>query len=111
MREHGAQFAFLHGSRVKGTARADSDIDVAAFFGRRGVQSWELLLPEAIDVLVLDSAPLELAGRVALDGTLLFEADRDARIQWQATARRIYLDERPRMEQFHREFLESLRDG
>lgn len=111
LREHGAQFAFLHGSRAQGTARAESDIDVAAYFGRRGVQSWELLLPGAVDLLVLDSAPLELAGRVALEGTLLFETDPEVRIQWQATARRVYLDERPRVEQSHREFLESLRRG
>jgi len=30
----GARFAYLHGSRATGTARPDSDTDVAAWFGR-----------------------------------------------------------------------------
>ena len=111
LREHGALFAYLHGSRARGTARAESDIDVAAYFGRRDVHSWDLLLPSEIDLLVLDSAPLELAGRVALEGAVLFEVDEDARIRWEATTRKIFLDERPRIERSHREFLESLRRG
>lgn len=111
LREHGALFAYLHGSRARGEARPDSDIDVAAYFDRRDVQSWDLLLPESVDLLVLDTAPLELAGRVALEGRLLFEVDTDMRIRWEATTRKIFLDERPRIERAHREFLEGLRRG
>lgn len=111
LRDHGALFAYVHGSHARGTANADSDIDVAAFFGRRGEHSWEMLLPGAVDLLVLDDAPLELAGRVALEGTVLFETDVDERIRWEATTRKIFLDERPRTERSHREFLEGLRRG
>lgn len=111
LRENGALFAYVHGSRARGTARADSDIDVAAYFGRRGERSWDMLLPDAVDLLVLDDAPLELAGRVALEGTVLFEADVNERIRWEATTRKIFLDERPRTERSHREFLEGLRCG
>ncbi|MDQ3973008.1 MAG: nucleotidyltransferase domain-containing protein [Actinomycetota bacterium] len=33
LRAAGSRFAFMHGSRVSATARADSDLDVAAWFG------------------------------------------------------------------------------
>lgn len=109
LRESGALFAYLHGSRAHGEARTGSDIDVAAYFGGRDPQSWDVLLPDAVDLLVLDAAPLELAGRVALEGVLLFDEDPDTRVHWEATTRKVYLDERPRMQRAHREFLESLR--
>src|SRR5699024_4491062 len=101
LRENGALFAYLHGSRAQGEARRDSDVDVAAYFGDRDLRSWDVLVPAGVDLLVLDTAPLELAGRVALSGVLLFEVDSDMRVHWEATIRRIYLDERPRMQRSH----------
>jgi len=35
LRGSGAQFAYLHGSQAAGTARPDSDIDIAAYFADR----------------------------------------------------------------------------
>jgi len=35
LRQAGARFAYLHGSRATGEHRPDSDIDVAAYFGNR----------------------------------------------------------------------------
>ena len=92
----GARFAFLHGSRVAGTARATSDLDVAAFWGERPPAVWEVALPDGVDLLVLDTAPLELAGRVALHGELLFDDDPPARVRWQAQTRVVFLDEEER---------------
>jgi len=51
-----------------------------------------------VDLLVLDGAPLELAGRVATQGRLLFDDDPSARVEWEATTRKIWFDERPRTE-------------
>jgi len=65
-------------------------------------------MPSGVDLLVLNSAPLEIKGKIALDGVLLFELDRNDRVQWEATTRKIYLDERYRIERSHREFLETL---
>ncbi len=65
LREAGARFAYLHGSRAAGMQRPGSDIDIAAYFGDRPPQSFEILLPPGVDLLVLDRAPLELAGRQA----------------------------------------------
>ena len=104
LRQAGARFGYLHGSRATGQARAGSDIDIAAYFGGRSPSSFEVLLPPGVDLLVLDDAPLELAGRVAAAGRLLFEDDQVARVRWEAMTRKIYFDELPRITRAHREF-------
>jgi predicted nucleotidyltransferase len=111
LRAAGARFALLHGSRVAGTARPDSDLDVAAWWAADPPPSFEVLLPARVDLVVLNGAPLELAGRIALDGQLLFDDDPVARVRWVATTRKIYADELPRIMRSHREFAESVRRG
>jgi predicted nucleotidyltransferase len=96
LRQAGARFAFVYGSRAQGAPRPDSDLDVAACWGREAPAPWEISLPPGVDLLVLDDAPLELAGRVALHGVLLFDDDPPARVRWQAQTRLIYLDEEDR---------------
>jgi len=93
LRQAGARFAFVHGSRAAGTARPGSDLDVAAWFGGADPAPWDVVLPGDVDLLVLDRAPLELAGRVALQGALLFDDDPPARVAWQGDTRLQYLDE------------------
>ncbi|TFV55771.1 nucleotidyltransferase domain-containing protein [Geodermatophilus sp. DF01-2] len=111
LRRAGARFAFVHGSRARGTHRPDSDLDVAAWWGSGAPASFEVHLPPEVDLMVLDDAPLELAGRVSMEGVLLFDDDPPARVRWLATTRKIYADERPRLDRGHREFLEMLRRG
>jgi hypothetical protein len=96
LRQAGARVAFLHGSRATGGARPGSDVDVAAWWGQAPPAPWDVGLPEGVDLLVLDAAPLELAGRVALHGVLLFDDDPPARVRWQAQTRLVYLDEEDR---------------
>jgi uncharacterized protein len=112
LREAGGRFAFLHGSRVTGGSRPHSDVDVAVWFGGPS-DDLALLgrLPAGVDLLVLDDAPLELAGRVAMHGKVLFERDPAERIEWQATTRKIYLDEQPRIERARADFAAAHRDG
>lgn len=111
LRAAGARFALLHGSRARGTGRPDSDLDVAAWWGGEAPASFDVLLPAGVDLMVLDTAPLELAGRVSVEGQLLFDDDPVARVRWVATTRKIYFDELPRMQRAHQEFAESLRRG
>ena len=113
LREAGARFAFLHGSRAAGTARPGSDWDVAAVFGADAQVRLpcDVLLPPGVDLLVLDHAPLELRGRVAVAGVLLFSDDEPARVRWQATTRKIYFDELPRLRRAHRDFAEAVLRG
>ncbi|GAA4772898.1 hypothetical protein GCM10023200_01590 [Actinomycetospora chlora] len=88
LRAAGARFALLHGSHATGTHRPDSDVDVASYSGGSAPASFEVLLPAGVDLLVLDTAPLEIAGR---------------------KTRKIYLDELPRVERSRREFQETAR--
>lgn len=111
LRGAGASFGFLHGSRAEGTPRPSSDVDVAAWWPQEAPPSFEVELPAGVDLLVVNSAPLELAGRVAVRGVLLFDDDPPARVRWVATTRKIYFDEQPRMLRAHREFAESRRRG
>ncbi len=92
---------------MTGTARPDSDTDVAAWVGPGAPSSFDVLLPNGVDLTVLDTAPLELAGRIVATGLLLFSDDEPARVQWQATTRTIWFYERPRFERAHRQFLEA----
>jgi predicted nucleotidyltransferase len=109
LRDAGARFAFLFGSRARGTQRVNSDVDIAAYFGASPPHASNILLPSNVDLLILDTAPLELAGRVALEGRLLFEVDPEARIEWLARTRKVYADERYRFERSHREFAAAVR--
>lgn len=111
LRAAGARFAFAFGSRVEGGARPSSDLDVAAWFGDPDIAWWEVAthLPAGVDLVALDTAPLELAGRVALHGELLFDDDPSNRLEWQATTRSMYLDEVPRVAEARRIFAEGAR--
>jgi hypothetical protein len=109
LRDAGARFAFIHGSRATGeTARPDSDLDVAAWWPAEPPASWEIALPAGIDLVVLNRAPLWLAGRIALEGRLLFDDDPAARVTWQADTRRIWLDERPQILRSQEEFRQAV---
>ena len=83
LRQAGTRFAYLFGSRAAGSHRPESDIDIAAYFGDHPPNSFEILLPPGVDLLVLDHAPLELAGRVATGGKLLFDDDPVVRVRWE----------------------------
>lgn len=111
LRGHGACFAYLHGSRARGDHRAGSDTDVAAWWSQHAPPSFDVLLPAGVDLLVLNGAPLLMAGRVAAHGILLFDDDPAARVRWEATTRKVYFDELPRMERADRDFAEAVRRG
>jgi predicted nucleotidyltransferase len=42
LRKAGARFAYLHGSRARGQHRPDSDIDIAAYFGREAPNAFDI---------------------------------------------------------------------
>ncbi|MDQ6839876.1 MAG: nucleotidyltransferase domain-containing protein [Actinomycetota bacterium] len=111
LRRKGAHFAFVHGSRAGGEERVGSDLDVAAWWGADAPAPWDVGVADGTDLLILDSAPLELAGRVALHGVLLFDDDPPARVEWQARTRKIYLDEEDRQRRLDQLFLTSRGHG
>lgn len=116
LREAGARFALAFGSRVAGAgpsnpAGPDSDLDVGAWWGTEPPDAWAVSLPAGVDLVVLDRAPLALAGRVAMWGVLLFDDDPPARVRWQADVRKRYVDEQPRRDRADADFAASVRDG
>ena len=60
LRAAAAVFALVHGSRVSGTASADSDVDVAAWWAGEAPAGWEVDLPAGVDLVVLNDAHLRL---------------------------------------------------
>lgn len=104
LRAAGATFAFVHGSRAHGAPRRPAaDLDVGAWWDDAAPEPWDVSLPPHIDLVVLNSAPLWLAGRIALDGRLLFDDDPPARVAWQADTRLRYLDEIPAVRERYRQ--------
>jgi uncharacterized protein len=111
LQDRGVRFVFLHGSQASGDASETSDIDLAAFFQEPAPVAFELDLPTGVDLLVLNDAPLEIAGRIALDGVLVLDVDEVSRVRWQSRTRKVYADERYRIERSHAEFLAAVRHG
>ena len=111
LRGAGAQFALLFGSHARGTATPKSDVDVAAWWTSDAPRPWTIDVPAGIDLVDLGTAPLELAGRIALEGELLFDDSPIDRVRWVSTTRKIWLDERYRFERSHREFLKAAARG
>lgn len=111
LRSAGAVFAYVHGSRATGSQHPDSDLDIAAWWPGAAPASFDVDLPEGVDLMVLNRAPLELRGRVAAAGVLVMEEDPAARVMWESMTRKIWFDERPRFERAHREFAEAAASG
>lgn len=86
--------AYLFGSRARGVARRDSDVDVAVLPDetvtdgleyRLGLaEELESKVGAAVDVVVLPDAPLLLQFQVFKHGRIVFERDADRRALYQA---------------------------
>ena len=98
--------AYLYGSRARGTARPDSDVDVAILLTAppaptlQGVArdlegSLERALRLPVQVVVLNTASPDLAHRVLRDGAILLDRDRPARLRFEVQSRNEYFDMEP----------------
>jgi len=99
----------VFGRRARGDHRDDSDLDIGGWWPTDAPAAWDVAIPDGVDLVVLNTAPLEVAGRIALEGAVLFDDDPPARVHWVADTRRNRLDERPRFERAHRSFIEAAR--
>jgi uncharacterized protein len=107
---HGAVVAYLFGSRAAGTARPDSDHDVAVLFAapdppldatvRLGADLARVL-GTPVDVVDLDRATLELRGT----GRLMYSADEARRVRFEVDARLRWIEFRPVLEETTRAYL------
>lgn len=109
-RHPGVALAYLFGSRARGTARPDSDLDLAVLWDatlesrERAEREGELRsalvgalgpLGERADLLDLAAAGSAVAFRVIREGRLLACADDRARVAFVARVARRYDDEAP----------------
>ncbi|MCC7072277.1 MAG: nucleotidyltransferase domain-containing protein [Deltaproteobacteria bacterium] len=106
-----AAAAWLFGSTARGTARCDSDVDVAVLFAHTptstlAAQPFALedelraLLGKPTQVVALNRAPVDLVHRVLRDGILVFEGDRSARVRFEVKARNEYFDLLPMLQRY-----------
>jgi uncharacterized protein len=105
--------AYLFGSEARGSARSDSDADLALLFAAApartlGSQPFRLAddlsgaLGRRVEVVVLNTAPADLVHRVLRDGELLLERDRSARVRFEVAARNVYFDMKPHLDRYRR---------
>jgi predicted nucleotidyltransferase len=109
--------AYLFGSRARGEATEGSDLDVAVLVGGPfGLLERERLADRLaaasgvaeVDVVVLDTAPLELRGRVVREGRLLYSSDEPARVAFHVRTLSEYFDFLPTLEGHTRRYLRQV---
>jgi len=110
---HGAVAVYLFGSLARELASPRSDIDVAVLFQDAPpatldgfpaelLDALEQAAAARVDLVVLNTAPVDLVHRVLRDGLLVFEADRAARVRFEVRARNEYFDLLPVLEEYRR---------
>lgn len=104
-RKNQVSFAYLFGSKAKGTSHPRSDRDIAIHFKagmtaakrhQHQIQLWNHLSDvwpgETIDLVVLEEAPLLLRFNVVRDGRLLYSKNEKQRIRFEVPTMREYFD-------------------
>ena len=104
---------YLFGSVAVERSRPDSDVDVgvlyrtappATLLGQPYAQEAELgeRLGCPVQLVVMNSAPVDLVHRILRDGVLLVEHDRSARIAFEVRARNAFFDLLPVLRQYRK---------
>jgi predicted nucleotidyltransferase len=120
----GLSAAYLIGSQARESSGPLSDVDIAVLHDPRlsaaAALSLRLALARAaaaalatgeVDVVLVNAASPLLRHRVVRDGRLLLDHDPSARIAFQATALRDYLDTQPLRAELRRGLRRRLREG
>ena len=104
---------YLFGSVARGSAGPASDVDLAVLFdedpprtldglGLDLADELEAELGAPVQVVVLNTAPCDLAHRVLRDGRLLVDREPSARIRFEVRARNEYFDLKPFLDRYRR---------
>jgi predicted nucleotidyltransferase len=103
---HGAAAVYLFGSVARGSERGGSDIDVGVLFDAPPpptllgqpfdmADALERRLGRPVDVVNLNTAPVDLRIRVLREGQLVFERDAAARVRFEVATRNEAFDLEP----------------
>lgn len=104
---------YLFGSVARGSARPDSDVDVAVLFERDSPSTLaesgvgvsgelERRLGCAVDLVVLNRASADLVHRVLRDGIVVVDRDPSTRMRFEVRARNAYFDLKPVLDEYRR---------
>lgn len=110
----GIAAVYLFGSVAKGTARADSDVDIGVLYERPPPQTLhgqpfaeEADLAERfarrVQIIVMNQAPADLVHRILRDGILVLEPDKSRRIAFEVQARNRYFDLLPMLREYRKQ--------
>lgn len=112
---------YLFGSRAQGSARADSDIDLALLLPDDCslpateridlIARLEELAGRRVDLVLLNRAPLPLQFEIIHTGIVLYESSFDARTDFEDIVVRDYLDLSPMLERSRQEIMEEAARG
>jgi len=112
-RAEGVVAAYLFGSVARRTAGPSSDVDVAVLYAVAPPATIDglpvdlendlaQLLRRPVQVVVLNTAPVDLVHRVLRDGVLVLDRDPGARIRFEVRARNEYFDLQPILARYRR---------
>jgi len=123
--DRSVRLAWLHGSRARGTARPESDIDVAVLLDDDHAANptaikdsiWRLagalgreVPSDRLDLVLLNDAPALLRHRVVRDGVLLFARSEPERVRFVLRTIREYQDLEPRLREHTRHRVRRLKE-
>lgn len=109
--------AYAYGSRVQGTARSDSDLDIGYYLNESRSaplsMTEEMMLADRlsrqlgieVDLRNLGGAPLEWRARVLQEGRRLYCTDEPVRVAIERELMTRWFDERPRLDRIRTERL------
>lgn len=110
-RAEGLAAVYLFGSIARGTPRPGSDVDIGVLYAGEppGLERFRLegeierrLGGVPVQLVVLNTAPVDLVHRVLRDGKLLLDRDRSRRIAFEVKSRNEYWDLLPFLRRYRR---------
>lgn len=115
--------AYLFGSQASGKATRRSDVDVAVlldeefdlaadpFYRLDQAAALQASLGRAVDLVLLNQAPLLLRYQVLRYGQLIFERDHRQRVDFEVHSRMLYFDFRPILDALHARQAQRIKEG